>query len=110
MLFAGHGEFSDTQSLWEANFECYTPIIETTGRTLSATLAYLAIYQDEQEKAIEEINRVLPDGREMVSIEVYSIHPSSTFLIMSLIVLAERTSSYVFFTTNLINQLHQFLP
>ena len=76
----------------------HTPIIETTGRTLSATLAYLAIYQDEQEKAIEEINRCLPDGREMVSNNVCPIYP--IFLIVLLIVVLERVSSYAFFTTN----------
>jgi cytochrome P450 len=39
---------------------------ETTGRALSATLALLAIHQDEQEKAYREITRILPDGREPV--------------------------------------------
>ncbi|KDQ14474.1 hypothetical protein BOTBODRAFT_174671 [Botryobasidium botryosum FD-172 SS1] len=43
MLFAGH---------------------ETTSRTLNALLTLLALYQEEQEKAYQEIKRVLPDGRD----------------------------------------------
>ncbi|OCH86766.1 cytochrome P450 [Obba rivulosa] len=36
---------------------------ETTGHTLSATLALLALYQDEQDKALKQIHEVLSDGR-----------------------------------------------
>ncbi|EMD35589.1 hypothetical protein CERSUDRAFT_116316 [Gelatoporia subvermispora B] len=36
---------------------------ETTGHTLSATLALLALHQDEQEKALQQIQEVLPNGR-----------------------------------------------
>ncbi|KDQ07358.1 hypothetical protein BOTBODRAFT_180786 [Botryobasidium botryosum FD-172 SS1] len=37
---------------------------ETTSRTLAAVLALLGVYQDEQEKVYQEIERVLSDGRE----------------------------------------------
>jgi len=43
MLFAGH---------------------ETSSRTLTGALALLGLYQDKQEKALLEIERVLPDRRE----------------------------------------------
>ncbi|OCH86767.1 cytochrome P450, partial [Obba rivulosa] len=36
---------------------------ETTGHTLSATLALLALHQDEQDKALKQIQEVLSDGR-----------------------------------------------
>jgi cytochrome P450 len=47
---------------------------ETTGRALSATLALLAIHQDEQEKAYQEITRILPDGREPVQHFMHRVH------------------------------------
>ncbi|KDQ08633.1 hypothetical protein BOTBODRAFT_179703 [Botryobasidium botryosum FD-172 SS1] len=37
---------------------------ETTPRTVNATLALLALYEEEQEKVYEEIRRTLPDGRD----------------------------------------------
>jgi hypothetical protein len=42
------------------------PEIETTARTLSVTLAFLAVYKEEQDIAAKEIHRVLANGRDPV--------------------------------------------
>jgi len=38
--------------------------VETTARTLNAILALLGLYQDEQDKVHQEIERILSDGRD----------------------------------------------
>ena len=40
---------------------------ETTARTLAITLALLAVYKGEQQKAYEEVQRVLSGGNDLVS-------------------------------------------
>ena len=66
---------------WYFNPFCfgpYSPMIpglETTARVLGATFGFLAIYPEEQEKALQEIRTVLGD-REPVSI-LGSINPAS---------------------------------
>lgn len=40
--------------------------LETTAHSLAATLALLALYEDEQEHAYNEISRVIPDDRKPV--------------------------------------------
>ena len=47
-------------------------IIETTALVLTATIAYLALYQDEQEKTYQEITSAIPSDRDPVC-----IHPNN---------------------------------
>jgi hypothetical protein len=42
--------------------------VETTALILTATIAYLALYQDEQEKAYQEITSAIPSDRDPVRI------------------------------------------
>lgn len=51
---------------------------ESTSVALSATFGYLAIQQEDQEKAYLEINKAIPKGREPVRINFHSLilHPS----------------------------------
>lgn len=63
-LFAGHGErrgFFDSKDRATDIAE-----IETTARSMTVTLAYLAAYPEEQDIAVREIQRVLANGRDPV--------------------------------------------
>jgi hypothetical protein len=42
---------------------------ETTALVLTATIAYLALYQDEQEKTYQEITSVIPSNRDPVCVQ-----------------------------------------
>lgn len=62
MMFAGHGKiltFTPTSSKSH-------DIKETSAGVLAATLGLLAIHQDEQEKAYQEIMQTIPADREPV--------------------------------------------
>lgn len=41
-------------------------MVETTALVLTATIAYLALYQDEQEKTYQEITSAVPSDRDPV--------------------------------------------
>lgn len=58
-LFAGHGALDDLRHERAG----LTGAIETTAHTLSATLAMLALHEDEQEHVFRHIEKVLPDDR-----------------------------------------------
>ena len=42
---------------------------ETTALVLTATIAYLALYQDEQEKTYQEITSAIPSNRDPVCVQ-----------------------------------------
>lgn len=42
-------------------------LIETTAHTLSATLGFLAIHQEEQDQAVDEIQENIPGRKDPVS-------------------------------------------
>jgi hypothetical protein len=43
-------------------------LVETTALALTSTMAFLALHQDEQEKAYQEITSVIPSDREPVCV------------------------------------------
>lgn len=63
-MFAGHGRcrFNPDRAILT------TPCSETTSHTLSATLGFLAIHREEQDKAIKEIQQNIPIGKDPVSV------------------------------------------
>jgi hypothetical protein len=60
-------------SYWESQ---PIPEIETTARTIAATLALLALHPEEQDIAVEEIRSVLVSGRDPVF-----VFPASGFFL-----------------------------
>ena len=58
LMFAGHGTFSSMISLNVIYFDGS----ETTASGIVTTLAYLASFPEEQEKAWLEVSRAFPDG------------------------------------------------
>jgi cytochrome P450 len=65
MLFAGHGKRLVSRARRPG---LKAMGADTTANTLSATIAFLALYQNEQEKVYNHIRNVFSDGREPVNI------------------------------------------
>jgi cytochrome P450 len=63
MLLAGHGKPYCCQIL---NYLVDRSCADTTANTLAASIAFLALHEEEQEKIYKHIQTVLPDGRDPV--------------------------------------------
>jgi len=74
LLLAGHGEcyYYYLFALGMPRFELrtYQGIVETTGHTLAATLAFLALHNDIQEEVYEHITSVVGPDRDPVGVYV----------------------------------------
>ena len=66
LMFAGHGTFSSIISL----NVIYSDNSETTASGIVTTLAYLALFPEEQQKAWLEVSRAFPDG--LTSVHTFS--------------------------------------